>query len=322
MIGIIVVLVVKFVVIPRQDEQRQSTQMMGAARNSDSMQSAIFNNNNMGYYAPPPQQQQQQTNSYNEAALQAAMYDSSASSAQRRPTETYASFPQGGMGAGGFAVLAVLAALATFGLLDATPPSAVASVREFEYMGCLVLDRDIDYRASWGVWNEKLRVKLEGNVNGYLAFGLSPDGTMDASGLDGFGSDIVLGWIDDGACSAGCVADYSANQHSKPKLDDSNDVTLISASRVGGRLTIEFERALNSNDNREDRDIQVGTPMNVIFAAQKDNAPLRKDSFARHTHIPARTAIDVERHPIDFGSSKYSCDETGGYFFRFRLFIF
>ena len=101
---------------------------------------------------------------------------------------------------------------------------------------------------------------------------------MDASGLDGFGSDIIIGWVD--ASGKGFVGDYSANQHAKPKLDDSNDVTLVSATRVGSRLTIELQRPLNSNDNKEDRDILIGTATNIIFAAQKDSVPKRYERRA------------------------------------------
>lgn len=275
-IGVVVLLVVKFVVLPRRQQTPSSSSNSGVqmgARGGDAMQSAVFNNNANGgggfNTANLPQ-----SNWNNEASLQAAMFDNDARNSARRPTETYATFPQGGMGAGGFAVLAVLAALALSGF-DVAPNSAVAAPEAFEYHGCLVLDRDIDYRFSWGVWNERLRGKMEANVDGYLAFGISPDGTMDASGLDGFGSDIVIGWIGDGECSKGCVGDYSASQHGKPKRDDSNDVTLVSASRVGSRLTIEFERPLNSNDNKEDRDILLGSAINIIFAAQKDSAPKR-----------------------------------------------
>ena len=48
-------------------------------------------------------------------------------------------------------------------------------------------------------------------------------------------------------------------------------VRLARATRVGSRLTIELQRPLNSNDNKEDRDILIGTATNIIFAAYFSN---------------------------------------------------
>jgi len=111
----------------------------------------------------------------------------------------------------------------------------------------------LDFRISWRVNGTHIRFLASANTQGWLGIGWSTSGSMN-SGLDHpdddnlhFGDLIVFFMVDDRHYVHDC---YSHRR--MPILDQQQDVHFISGKRDDWRLTMEFERALNTNDTYRD----------------------------------------------------------------------
>jgi len=131
-----------------------------------------------------------------------------------------------------------------------------------------------------------LSIALQADVDGWVAFGISPDGRMNGAATAP-GSDIAVGFIG-GTCPEGCINDYYTTVFDQPKLDKVQNTVFLSASKVDKTLTIEWKRALSTGDATEDQIIDPEKPLKVIWAANTFVPPVSPSEFAKHTNIPLR----------------------------------
>jgi hypothetical protein len=94
------------------------------------------------------------------------------------------------------------------------------------------------------------------------------------------GSDIALGWVDAASCTGGCLYDYNTVQYQLPVKDTQqnnqvnehhvkacdSDFQLVAGSLVGGILTMEYTRLLNSPDTTQDRNIDPNSIMHLLWS--------------------------------------------------------
>jgi len=113
---------------------------------------------------------------------------------------------------------------------------------------------------------------------------LSMDGHMP-------NSDIIMGYIST-SCPVGCVNDYYAPQYYLPTLDTQQDIELVSASRVGPKLVLEWKRKLDTKDPTQDRPINITSSIKFIWSANLNSVPQKPDSFSKHTNTSFR-GIDL-----------------------------
>jgi hypothetical protein len=115
-------------------------------------------------------------------------------------------------------------------------------------------------------------------------------------------SDIIMGWAD---AASVYVHDYSASEYAVPRLDDSEDVQLMSgggyntSSKV---LSIRWRRLLSTGDPA-DRAFTPGTPQTVLWALNRNPGAVTSDdgsSFLQH-EVSTRGFTT-----IDFGAPEFS----------------
>ncbi|KAL6048065.1 LPXTG-motif cell wall-anchored protein [Balamuthia mandrillaris] len=168
----------------------------------------------------------------------------------------------------------------------------------------------LDYRLHWTLEEDEVTIAfaLEANVPGWIAIGISADGSMTSSGA---GSDIMLGYVDDGDCSEGCVNDYwvVTKTGSPPvKLDDrvggNQSLTFVAGSEVDGVTAIEFTRLLDTGDDVTDHVIDPSSATHIIFAAHTQLDPTSPSEFLQHI------AGTNDVRTITFDSEESDCAST------------
>lgn len=161
------------------------------------------------------------------------------------------------------------------------------------YANCKVLDNDVKYLLYWTVSGQNINFAIQAQTQGWLALGLSIDGTM-SSGGKAPGSDIFMAYH--GAnCPNGCVNDYSTLVYNLPLLDESQDLTFVSSTFSEGILTVEFRRALATSDANNDLPITLGVTRKLIWSVNDHTLPLDNQTFSKHNH---QGSLD-----IDFGAA-------------------
>eukprot|EP01084_Bolivina_argentea_P054950 100771_1 len=134
---------------------------------------------------------------------------------------------------------------------------------EFEYN--VWLDNPNEFKLYWSHDNDTIIFGIEAHSMGWIALGISATGQMP-------GSDIFLGWIDDGKVY---LQDMFAPERRTPLLDNEQDLSLISGEQYNGWTRIKFSRKkylCNSND----LSIDHGTTR-LIFALNNNNIPIYGD---------------------------------------------
>eukprot|EP01087_Luapelamoeba_hula_P016255 TRINITY_DN4998_c0_g1_i1.p1 TRINITY_DN4998_c0_g1~~TRINITY_DN4998_c0_g1_i1.p1 ORF type:complete len:806 (+),score=48.88 TRINITY_DN4998_c0_g1_i1:147-2564(+) len=120
---------------------------------------------------------------------------------------------------------------------------------------------------------EKMATQCILQIDGWIGFGISVDGSMDGNGA---GSDIWVGYVDSGSCSTGCLNDYWVQNHVPPSLDTSlggsSNLVLASAESVNGYTTFEFSRALKTGDSY-DRDLTPDFQQYFLYSAKFNTKP-------------------------------------------------
>ncbi|KAL6048066.1 formyltetrahydrofolate dehydrogenase [Balamuthia mandrillaris] len=158
-----------------------------------------------------------------------------------------------------------------------------------EYDKCIQLPNsaNIDFRLYYSVEGASIAFALYGNFSGWMAVGISTDGSMTSSGD---GSDVMLGYVNDDECSEGCLNDYwvTSKSGSPPvKLDTSvegtSDVTLVAGGEDDGITTIEWSRLLDTGDNVTDRVIDPNSEISLIYACNIGTVPSSTSSFVQHS---------------------------------------
>ena len=171
-----------------------------------------------------------------------------------------------------------------------------APARAAAYANCVVIDCANAYILRWNVTGDTLFASMEANTMGWVALGLSFAGMRSQGDPANAPTDIIAGWAHPGPI-APAVMDYSARSYAPPPLDASQDVTLISATFIGGTTRIEWSRALNTGD-AADRPFTPGTPQTVVWATSPAAGAVSA-AFGLSSHlVNTRGSIS-----IDFGEA-------------------
>jgi hypothetical protein len=125
-----------------------------------------------------------------------------------------------------------------------------------EFSNRLVLIKPNVYVLYWNYTNTSLTGEIHVKTNGWVGFGLSPNGGMN-------GSDVFAAWI----YSNGTT--NFTDRHILDRnvlIDKHQDWILLNSAKNNGYTIIQFTRKIHTCDpNGEDLDIEPGTPR-VIFA--------------------------------------------------------
>ncbi|CAL1547319.1 unnamed protein product, partial [Lymnaea stagnalis] len=143
--------------------------------------------------------------------------------------------------------------LVTTGQTLAIPTAPVTdelSITAFAYHEVL----DDNYHLYWNTNGSHIVFKTEVKTNGYIGFGISPNGAMAKS-------DVVIGWVKDGQSH---FADRHAEGNFVPAVDTNQDWILLSATEIGEFTTLTFMRKLVTCDP-QDLSISNGTTR-VIYS--------------------------------------------------------
>ena len=112
------------------------------------------------------------------------------------------------------------------------------------------------YKLFWKTLeNDEIQFELHCRTNGWLGFGLSPNGGMA-------GSDIMIGWVDSNG--NGHLQDTHAISKSAPLIDNKQDWHLIEAMEKKGYTVLKVKRKLRTCDS-DDIEIKMET-QRLIFA--------------------------------------------------------
>jgi hypothetical protein len=135
------------------------------------------------------------------------------------------------------------------------------------------------YKFDWKIDTEKASITfmISAQTKGWLALGLSPDGTMAKS-------DMIMCYMD--ANSTAKCSDRWSDGYSLPKLDTSlggkDDLTEVKGSLDNNWLNISFTRKLNTED-KYDQKIIKGVETNLLFSLRKEGNPLTEGEFNMHS---------------------------------------
>jgi hypothetical protein len=132
-------------------------------------------------------------------------------------------------------------------------------------------DTEKKFRLCWKVdWStEAITFKVHVDTLGWVGFGISPNGHMP-------GSDIVIAWVVNGS---GYLQDRFAFGRTMPKIDEQQNVDLLSSSESDTATILEFRRKLRACD-ANDLPIEEGTSRIVWSYAYAD--PTSKTNVMIH----------------------------------------
>lgn len=127
-----------------------------------------------------------------------------------------------------------------------TPPleeewSADGVIKVREYYAANKYD---DYEVYWRSDEQYLYIGIKAKTNGWVAIGIQPGSTMKDA-------DMIFGFVDDGQAT---VIDLFSTGNFGPhppdtELGGTDDILEFEGKEEGEFTTIEFKRALNTNDN-------------------------------------------------------------------------
>ncbi|XP_050715576.1 uncharacterized protein LOC126998176 [Eriocheir sinensis] len=111
------------------------------------------------------------------------------------------------------------------------------------FMHSAVLDQQGSVVMLWSPREEDIVFEIQAGAKGYVGLGFSPNGGMK-------GADIVLGWVD--AAGEVFLHDTYADGNMAPKVDASQDVTLLGGYQNDTHTVIRFSRPWNTCDEGQD----------------------------------------------------------------------
>ncbi|KAJ8300645.1 hypothetical protein KUTeg_022164 [Tegillarca granosa] len=138
------------------------------------------------------------------------------------------------------------------------------------YTNKVILDRDGLFTMHWLTNNTHIIIKLLVKTNGYIGFGISPNGKM-------YPSDVVIGWVNDNGQAH--LKDYHTIGHTAPVLDKSQDWTLIYGKENHNETLLEFTRKLDTCDPD---DIKITDDTIRIIYSYHPNDPQSSTSLQWH----------------------------------------
>ncbi|CAG5133807.1 unnamed protein product [Candidula unifasciata] len=118
---------------------------------------------------------------------------------------------------------------------------------------------DDNYELFWNFNDTHIIFETIVKTNGYVGFGISPNGGMA-------GSDIVIGWVKD---QQAYFKDRYASGNTVPGVDASQDWFLLNAAETGDYTVLKMVRKLDTCDG-QDRAILKGTTR-VIYSYSTDD---------------------------------------------------
>lgn len=185
---------------------------------------------------------------------------------------------RGGMGGWTLSFLLSAAVLVNYPVVFSPAEAALSK----SYANCRVLDGASDFRLHWNVLagSQTVEFAMEAQSTGWVALGVSGDGTMGSGGAAP-GSDIVVGSATLGS------NDYFTTVYDIPKLDASNggtnDCTAVASEQDGATLRVEFSRPLAASDSATDRAISATGVNTFLWALHDSIAPTSTSVFPKHT---------------------------------------
>lgn len=141
----------------------------------------------------------------------------------------------------------------TFALSEITQPSPSEN-----YKFSLNVDEkdEFQFQLYWKtIEKDEIQFELHCRTNGWVGFGISPNGGMA-------GSDIMIGWVD--SKGNAYLKDTHAISKSAPLIDESQDWKLLDAAEKNGYTILKVKRKLRTCDS-DDIDIKMET-QRLIFA--------------------------------------------------------
>lgn len=182
--------------------------------------------------------------------------------------------------------------------LVATLPSFNSTPTE-NYSNFVDLVENGKYRLYWNFNTTYFIGEIHVRTNGWVGFGLSPDGRMNQS-------DAIVGWIN----SSGTV--NFTDRHlteARALIDTQQDWQLIYAAEKNGYNIFKFVRLILLC-NSEDRPIEQGTPY-VVFAWGDDDPSLYtyNDVFYHNSNRGVKQ-VNLISNPNSFFQSTISSSQT------------
>ena len=144
-------------------------------------------------------------------------------------------------------------------------PAIDGTIAEGEYAN-VFRDEGTGMELYWTVAGDSLYVGLRSPGHGWLAVGLEPDGPMMK------GADILIGYVKDGeAAMQDSYADGQVTHKPDEELGGQNNIKEFAGSEDASGTTIEFVRALDTQD-AYDKPIEPGEmTVMLAYAAEKDD---------------------------------------------------
>ncbi|KAH9496447.1 hypothetical protein Btru_010846 [Bulinus truncatus] len=137
----------------------------------------------------------------------------------------------------------------------------------------VILYKEPRFLLSWNYNSTHIIFRTRAQTNGYVGFGISPDGKMA-------NSDMAAGWVVNGQ---GYFADRFAYNYSEPVVDERQDWYLIEAKEDGGFTTLVFIRKLITCDDVQDMKIETGKTK-VIYSISDHDLPSGPSQRASCVH--------------------------------------
>jgi hypothetical protein len=135
------------------------------------------------------------------------------------------------------------------------------------------------YKIYWNYSNTEFIGEVHCKTDGWVAFGLSPNGGMDKS-------DVFVGWISNGQVNF--TDRHIAGR--KVLIDQNQDWILLKSSESNGVNVFKFKRNITSCDS-EDLHIEKGSP--YVIYAYSDADPVPGTDIAYHGSMRGSTKLNL-----------------------------
>ncbi|KNC46471.1 uncharacterized protein AMSG_12462 [Thecamonas trahens ATCC 50062] len=158
--------------------------------------------------------------------------------------------------------------VAILAIASGTPTRTYSSCRVVTEIGA-----SYNYRLYWDTLtgaSTSIKMAMEAEVDGWVGFGVGGSPLMS-------GIDTQVGMMTGG----GAVVDGMSSGSVRPTADGTNDNTAVAVKNVGGVLTAEFDRVLNTGDGNDN--VWLATGINsVVVAVGTGGTPTTTGSYGGH----------------------------------------
>ncbi len=179
-------------------------------------------------------------------------------------------------------------------MMDGTPPPPPPASDELdgiitdgEYTNSTSYDSG-NFLLYWNVTDLNITIGIKALATGWVALGISPTTMM-------LGADFLMGGY---AGATAYAEDHYATTTTAHVLDTdlsggTDDIMAFNSTESGGWTTLELKRALSTGDTN-DKDISIGTPLNIIWGISTSD-----DISAKHTKVGYGTwRVDAPPPPL------------------------